>query len=445
VRGRAGTLALAACLGLAALAGAGSAMASTPAAAVGGWRAAEIYGVSPRLGGPGSYSFVTGLNAVSCADPGDCLTGGSYPRRRPDLLRPMTAIEADGAWGPARRLWLPPGPSNRDGEGQVLAVSCPTAHWCEAAGLIGRSYPLQYGPDQGRAFVATESDGSWSRPRLIGLPAGRAASGFGAIWGITCGRPGSCLAVGSYQARSPSSSWEPMAVTEAGGRWTRARERPAPAAARDTGAGLSSVSCPSPALCVAVGWYSYHMGTVFAVRGLEAVFSGGRWHRPVPVGTSASAPTGRSELQAVSCESLRFCLAVGWWGDGDSLSLAFRDGRWQPPVGVTTGPPGSYLPTVSSVSCTATACLGAGDFSDLDAGLELPFVMTYADGRWRDPEVIRLPRDAMTAAGDPGAQEEQLSQTAAADCVPDGASCTVVGLYNTRRGSYRGWAAAGRV
>lgn len=89
---------------------------------------------------------MTGLNAVSCADRGDCLAGGTYPRLDPSELRPMTASEAGGGWGPARRLWLPAGPADRDGEGQVLAVSCPTANWCAAAGLIGRSGSVPYGP-----------------------------------------------------------------------------------------------------------------------------------------------------------------------------------------------------------------------------------------------------------------------------------------------------------
>lgn len=202
------------------------------------------------------------------------------------------------------------------------------------------------------------------------------------------------------------------------------------------------MACPSPALCAAVGWYDWHEGKIFRVRGLEAVFSGGRWHRPEPIGTSTSAPTGRSELQSVSCESARVCLAVGWWGDGDSLSVTFTHGHWQRPVGVTTGPRGSYLPTINTVSCTPVACLAAGDTLFLVPGLNLPYVVTWSGGRWRDPKVIRLPRDAMTAAGDPSAQEEQLSQTAAVDCA-SATSCTVVGLYNTRSGFYRGWVATG--
>jgi hypothetical protein len=416
-RGRTTSMAAAACLALAALAPAGPAGAATPAP---GWQATEIYGVAPGLSGPHSEGLLYDLNAVSCAGAGSCVAAGAYPRRHGHGARPMAATETGGAWAPARRIWLPATRGDPDGDAQVYALSCPSPRWCAAGGVLGGS-----NAGNGRAFVITESDGTWNRLHLVRLP--RNGQVYGEVYGLSCPRPRSCVAVGNYATNYPGGGSQPMAVTDVAGRWQAATEVAAPRSAY--AAAFSSVACPTATTCVAVG------GQLAADSSLPLpladTFTGGRWH-------SDHLPSARelTGLYAVGCQSAGRCLA---WGSDTGLQgdlyTVLDQGRWTAPAVLKDLPPGGSDPDMTSVSCTPRACLSGGDYY-APTGLQA-FVVTLAAGRWLDPAPIRPPGNAQS--GDPLTQITELTGLSCAT----GAACTAVGVYTTRQNAYRGWAATG--
>jgi hypothetical protein len=392
------------------------------------WQATELYPVAPGVGHPGIEGYPDpGLDGLACTGPGDCLAVGSYPRRN-HQLRPALATETEGQWTSLKRLWLPRTAANPAGLGQLNAIACPSPRWCAAVGGLGAA-------GQSGAFVITESDGVWGRARLVRLPPNHDAGRDAELDGLTCLRPGSCLAVGWYFTSSFAAGQEPLAVRAVTGRWQQATEVAAPPSGGDAGSGgyLSSVSCPSAAQCVAVG--SYQRG--LAWRGLQAVWSGGRWHRPTAMTPPPHPFSNTTQLTSVSCPTARFCLAVGSYLFGfGSFSVLFADGHWQRARTLTVAPRGSSGPDlVTTVDCLPAVCLAGGTYGVPNTTVTLAYVVTFARGQWQDPVRIRLPRNAASLF-------YQYPTPEAVSCVSS-TSCTAVGVYTTRRGPFEAFSAAG--
>jgi len=415
---RRSTVTVAAGLVLAALtAGAPAAAGSAP-----GWQATEVYPVVHSLIGPG-----VGVNpafyGLSCLSAGSCVASGWYARKGQGEFgedRPMTATESDGRWGTSLRLWLPATKADPDNGAQVTGISCPALGSCAAGGLIGaQNSSARY------AFVITESGGRWNRPRRVQLPPDPQASpAISEIDGISCTAPGSCVAVGWYISKAVN--YVPIAVTESGGHWHRAVALPAGLRGPNF-ANLSSVSCPAPGWCVAVGADTYGPGPGRHQAALVTVFSHGRWQRPAP-------PPGShgGSLVSVGCRAVGDCVAVG--GGGYAV---LEHGRWLRggnaiPVPADGEPDDSFGPNLVTVSCTPSECLAGGYYYSNTRHIFPAFVVSYAARKWRDPVEISLPRNA---APDSGGRVTAISCTTS--------SCTAVGTYTTKAGLEPDWAAAG--
>jgi hypothetical protein len=323
----------------------------------------------------------------------------------------------------AKRLFLPSDKVDPDGGGQINAVSCPTPTWCAAAGLI----PTADARNQ-YAFVVTRSGGQWNRPHLVQLPPDPQASpAISELDGISCTAPGSCVAVGWYITKAVN--YIPIVVTQSGGHWQRAVALP-PGLRGPNFANLSSVSCPTPRWCAAVGGDTYGPGPNAHQTALVTVFSDGRWQRPAP--PQRGFP---GSLVSVSCSAPGQCMAVGG-GIGELLS----HGRWQGsniPLPADGEPIYSYGPALTSVSCTPTACLAGGTYFSETRGTFPAFVVSYSGGKWRDPVEVRLPGNAST--GDPSGPPE-FQTLNAISCTT---SCTAVGTYTTKNDLEPNWAATG--
>ena len=108
---------------------------------------------------------------------------------------------------------------------------------------------------------------------------------------------------------------------------------------------ITDVSCVTTTFCVATT-------TQRMASDVWHVFDGSGW-RTVP------SPDPQHNPEAVSCASIRFCLAVGWWdatvwgGEDDSGETTVLDGvswRWFP------------SPRLTWVSCvSASFCLGTSN------------------------------------------------------------------------------------
>lgn len=94
----------------------------------------------------GTAGFLTsrpdlGLDAVGCADPGDCAAAGGYPTAgtpaQPDAAA-MTAVEGGGLWSAPQPLQAPSDAAPAtSGVSTVHSMSCPGTGWCEGVGEYG--------------------------------------------------------------------------------------------------------------------------------------------------------------------------------------------------------------------------------------------------------------------------------------------------------------------
>jgi hypothetical protein len=193
----------------------------------------------------------------------------------------------------------------------------------------------------------------------------------GQIASVACSSPDACTAVGSALGRRG------LNVTLAE-RWngTSWRLQHAANPAGDTvpvsSPELFGVSCPAAKFCEAVGSYQLGLtGTSLAER-----WNGNTWaiqRFPAPPSSTFAG------LSQVSCTSDRFCEAIGYYGDGIGLRLAFAakwDGTsWK--LQRVPVPPDATLVTPSGVSCVSGSfCVATGGS---DAG---PFAVQWDGTSW---------------------------------------------------------------
>ena len=262
------------------------------------------------------------LDGVSCAAATSCLAVG-------------TPAEA---WTGTRWSIVP-----RPLAGPLDSVSCPVVGRCQAAG----SLPIRTGPVaarwNGRSWQAERVPRPTPVPQTLKLAA------------VSCATARFCMAVGdaSRGAKAmPSPAYRDTTLAE---RWNGSRWQIIPAPSPTHASVFSGVSCPAPAVCVAVG------SSAGGARTLAERWNGARWavQRTPNIGH-----IGYSALTAVSCVTAANCMAVGTYNAGIFGIAEHWDGsRWTirrlpvPPV-----PPGEQpLVLPVSVSCaSATACVTVG-------------------------------------------------------------------------------------
>jgi hypothetical protein len=170
---------------------------------------------------------------------------------------------------------------------------------------------------------------------------------------------------------------------------------------------LDAVSCPTPAYCVAVGDNAYTP--------LIETFNKSRW-RVTPPGP---APYG-GQLLGVSCPSASYCVAVGE-ANGYALVYRFDGSVWSASRGSV------FQQGLAAVSCaSATSCLAVGS-----PGVNAIFMETIS------PEAVKpVPAKAIPTA------LAGLGMSLTAVSCPSTSSCTMVGYQpggtKTLIGTYNG-------
>ena len=191
-----------------------------------------------------------------------------------------------------------------------------------------------------------------------------------AVTSVSCASPSFCMALGSsdfgfdrlqINLRGPIATF---ADRWDGSAWSLL---PIPAAGPSTT--LVSLSCPSPAYCVAVG-ATHTRGRQSLVgpasapksRAVVEVWNGTAWTQQA----TPLAAIGGSGLTGVSCVSPRFCIAVGSVGLENAAALRFNGHRWQR----LTQPFVKWGPTLRAVSCVApNACTAVGSYDTRKTGV----------------------------------------------------------------------------
>jgi hypothetical protein len=254
--------------------------------------------------------------------------GRLLPRRR----RPAEA------WTGTRWSILPRPPA-----GPLDTVSCPVPGFCQAAGSPPAGIRAAAARWNGRAWQAERLPRPTPAPQNLTLAA------------LSCATARSCMAVGDASRGAeamPSPAYRDTTLTEW---WNGSRWRIIPAPSPTHASRFSGVSCPSPAVCVAVG------SSAGGARTLAERWNGVRWtvQRTPDIGR-----IGYSALTAVSCATAANCMAVGTYNAGISGVAEHWDGsRWTiRRLPVPAGLPGEEpLVLPASVSrASATACVTVG-------------------------------------------------------------------------------------
>jgi hypothetical protein len=288
-------------------------------------------------------------------------------------------------------------PASRSGN--VDALACASSRWCFVLG-------------SGLGFVG------WNGAGLSVLPS-PGTGAYSPTAGLACPSLRVCMSVGPAR-RAPAG-----AARFSRGRWRLLPVRTdlAPVQRRYRGdhlvSELTSVSCPSSRMCIAVG------GLLVFGRGIEVPiierWNGTQW-QPMP------APVGGASLTSVSCSSARSCVAVGSsarpGGHAQPVAIRMQGRRWSwlrlPVVHGFDG-------VLNSVSCRTGGCVAVGfAFHPTTGGAQIGRGLVIA--RWQGGWTVRtLTPPADTTAGAAASSSEEL---AAVSCPPARAtSCVAVGSW----------------
>lgn len=221
----------------------------------------------------------------------------------------------------------------------------------------------------GVPLAETWNGKKWS-VTYVRLPSGGRSNWQSTLDGVSCPAASNCVAVGSYQAAS--GKIVPLAEVWNGRKWTPAA-MPLPKGA--IGAALNAVSCRTVKSCLAVGGYSTSDGSY---QTLAATWNGSRW---------ADAPAhATGSLSGVACPSATFCAAVGdaWLGSGPAgqppLAETWNGAKWS--VVKAPAPKGNQGAALGAVSCaSAKSCVATGDYH-LTSGSWVALAETWNGTRW---------------------------------------------------------------
>jgi hypothetical protein len=342
------------------------------------------------------------LDGVACPDPTECVAVGASSATASAVID--TALANGTATGSWRALAgaQPAGTTSSS----LQSVSCATVDFCAAVGNATDA--------TGTHMLAETYDGNSWTPTVLPDPAGYVAqqnemNSTPTLSGVDCWAVGECVAVGESPA---DQEHEAVVETLSGGAWTQT-------ALPSVGyAQLMSVSCAVPGRCTAVGSASSVTGSSVSALLVETLDDGTWAAQQIDSSTSGAY----EELSSVSCPRPSHCLAVGRegylagdpaeYGSWGTFAVAGTPGGWQPETSLT-GTAFSAPNSPWAVHCTGqNRCMavGANQFGSpsLDATAQ-----RYVAGSWGKA------RDLATDA-------DRARPLLAVDC-PSGGECVAVG------------------
>jgi len=266
-----------------------------------------------------------GQAVVSCASAGNCSAGwGKFVVR-----------ERNGRWGKPAAV---PGLTALGTGAQIASVSCPVAASCVAGG----TYQRKSGTTE--VFVANERSGRWRK--AIEIPGFTALNkeGSGELTAVSCVSAGNCVAGGSYAgvADFQGGAFEAFVANERNGRWGKAMDVagiPPPSSAicepdsnRCVAGNVLSVSCARGGSCAVGGWYDTK--SINGQAAFVAGYKNGRWTKAIQIpGLKALDTAKSSQVNSVTCTPAGPCAAGGSYSTAEPLiGPAFvtfeKNGTW---------------------------------------------------------------------------------------------------------------------
>jgi hypothetical protein len=229
---------------------------------------------------------------------------------------------------------------------------------------------------------------------------------------VSCGSPGNCGAVGSYESQQTGD--RAFVVNEVDGTWGKAKPVPV---SGDQYYVFAAISCPSAGNCSAVG-EDKETGAAFVMDE-----TAGAWGKPKEMATG--------DLEAVSCTQAGDCVAGGALGYGQqAFSVTESNNTWGKPRAV----PGSLDvdAAITSISCpTVGNCAAGGNYDAQPAGplpgVGYPFVVNETDGTWGSAMRLKGPFDYTNS-------DDEVDTVTSISCSSPG-NCSAGGFY----GAYDGF------
>jgi len=337
----------------------------------------------------------TMFNAISCTDATDCVTVGQLNDSTGATV-PMIANETSGSWGTAFVTSLPANALTGKFEYGILnSISCTSLGNCEASGhYIDPSYTHH-------VFEVAESSGSWGAPMELTLPSsvGLLEAVIIGSTAVSCSSTNNCTVIASLfdGLGLQTVSWMQVA-----GNWAAPVTLSAPSSSN---LGLSSISCPAAGFCIAVGDDGFGPTGLGRPWPVVAIESSGIWSTAKRLAFPLLSPaTNGGALSSISCASSTVCVAVGdmmvvGTTRDVSASVTYSNGKWSsiglvPATPTPTGVGNDSL--FSAVSCASVvACVAVGA-----SGL-LPITNYYEP--WYSDWVNLNPVESVVKPGSPSA------------------------------------------
>ncbi len=233
---------------------------------------------------------------------------------------------------------------------------------------------------------------------------------YSVLSGVSCASPRLCIAVGYFT--NSAGAGLTLAESWKGKTWVIQRT-PNPTVAR--GSVLFGVSCASRTACTAVGSTTNQAGSTVP---LAERWNGRSWAiQRSQHGLPNSG--GISYLSGVSCASRRVCVAVGYAGNmlgsaGVTLVERWNGAAWS--IQRTPDPAGARAAFLSGLSCATPASCTAAGFVINRAGMGMTLAERWNGSSW---SIQRTPTPT-------GAAYAQLTGVSCASAM----ACTSVGYFS---------------
>ena len=306
---------------------------------------------SPNSGGGHDH-----LQEVSCVNNIRCVAVGFSQDAATGFRKSIAASLSGGTWT------LKPVPMRGTASNNLWNVSCVSTTRCVAVGFYANLDAGYY-----KTLIASWNGSTWT---LNPSPNRPNADNY--LFGVDCADATHCVAVGRSFDQTSSKSL--VLTLDGGTTW----KMPGVPLRPDADNLLADVSCPTVALCKAVGYTVADADNT--TKTLVLTRTGTTWS----MDTSADEATGSSVLRDIACPTETTCVAVGASDptadplDERSLIETFTAGVWALTPSQNRDGFDNHL---WAVACSNEANCVAGGQSQNDE-IARPLVQTLALGAW---------------------------------------------------------------
>jgi hypothetical protein len=216
-----------------------------------------------------------------------------------------------------------PGGTTTGHVSSLRAVRCGSARNCNAAGIVQAATVTRSANE-----VLHWNGRRWSLAHVPD-PAGTATGDINSLAALACGAAASCWAAGATGTASPAAVHNQILHWN-GRRWTKATVPGPNASTAGVDDVLAGATCSSTRNCWAVGQQTID-GGLAATKNEAVHWNGKRWSLVPTPDPGGSAMGDVSSLSSVRCPAPAGCWAVGYMTDGgpfENQILYWNGGKW---------------------------------------------------------------------------------------------------------------------